>query len=107
AAKPVRCESRIDASPTSGVPCPMSPPRPPLSLLRRVLLACAALGVAAGSTHGQDPRSRDPIEGRWSGTITAPQELEAKIGFNFFRTSQGELIFRLNFPEMFTHDAVI
>ncbi len=46
----------------------------------------------------------DPIEGIWTGTVTAPQGTVAEIGFDFFRTKRGTLVFRLNFPTMFTYD---
>jgi len=45
----------------------------------------------------------DAIEGRWTGTVTPPQGGAAEIGFEFFRTKHGELIFKLNFPAMFTY----
>ncbi len=47
----------------------------------------------------------DPVEGTWTGTITAPQGDTAEIGFDFFRTPKGTLIFRMNFPAMFTYGA--
>ncbi len=59
-----------------------------------------------------DPASRpaavqpDPVEGVWAGTVTAPQGSVAELGLEFFRTKGGTLIFRLNFPEMFTHRVI-
>ena len=55
-------------------------------------LACAA-----------PPTAPDPIEGVWLGTITAPQGTVADIGLEFFRTPRGTLVFKLNFPDMFTY----
>ncbi len=49
------------------------------------------------------PPRPDPIEGRWTGTVTAPQGTVAEIGFEFFRAKEGVLIFKLNFPAMFTY----
>ena len=48
----------------------------------------------------------DPIEGRWTGTITAPQGDVAEFGLDFFHTQHGALIFRMQFPAMFTYNAV-
>ncbi|MFI5336092.1 MAG: PQQ-binding-like beta-propeller repeat protein [Opitutales bacterium] len=45
----------------------------------------------------------DPIEGRWTGTVASPQGTTAEIGLEFLRARDGTLIFRLNFPEMFTY----
>jgi outer membrane protein assembly factor BamB len=45
----------------------------------------------------------DPIEGVWTGTVTAPQGTVADISFEFVRTPQGPLIFRISFSEMFTY----
>jgi outer membrane protein assembly factor BamB len=45
----------------------------------------------------------DPVEGVWLGTVRAPQGTVAEIGLEFFRTKRGTLIFKLNFPEMFTY----
>ena len=45
----------------------------------------------------------DPVEGVWLGTIKAPQGTIADIGLEFFRSKRGILIFKLNFPEMFTY----
>lgn len=49
--------------------------------------------------------SPDPIEGIWTGTVTAPQGEVAAIGFDFYRGEDGGLTFRLDFPAMFTHGA--
>ena len=72
------------------------------------------LGLAAGSwnfSFAQTPPPAappapvpDPIAGLWTGTVTAPQGTVAEIGFEFFRTPRGNLIFRLNFPAMFTYN---
>ena len=48
----------------------------------------------------------DPIEGRWTGTITAPQGDVAEFGLDFFHTQRGAMIFRMQFPAMFTYNAV-
>lgn len=45
----------------------------------------------------------DPIEGIWTGAIKAPQGTVAEIGFEFFRTKGGPLIFKMNFPAMFIY----
>lgn len=68
---------------------------------RRPLLACAAIGLLISSPAQTAP---DPIEGVWTGTVTAPQGTRADIGFEFFRTKRGTLTFRLNFPAMFTYN---
>ncbi len=47
----------------------------------------------------------DPVEGVWTGTITAPQGTVADFGLEFFRTLRGTLVFRMNFPAMFTYAA--
>jgi len=47
----------------------------------------------------------DPIEGCWTGTITAPQGDVVEFGLDFFRTKRGVLIFRMQFPAMFTYNA--
>ncbi len=49
------------------------------------------------------PSKPDPIEGIWTGTVTAPQGTAAEIGFEFFRAQDGAMIFKLNFPAMFTY----
>jgi outer membrane protein assembly factor BamB len=68
---------------------------------RRPLLACAAIGLLISSPAQTAP---DPVEGVWTGTVTAPQGATAEIGFEFFRTKRGTLTFRLNFPAMFTYN---
>ncbi len=47
----------------------------------------------------------DPIEGCWTGTVSSPQGTTAELGLEFIRAADGTLtlIFRLNFPEMFTY----
>lgn len=47
----------------------------------------------------------DPIEGRWTGTVSAPQGEVAEIGLHFQRDTRDALALRLHFPAMFTHDA--
>ena len=79
-----------------GVACP----RPGLMLLS---LFCLTTALA------QPPATPapDPIEGRWTGTITAPQGDVAEFGLEFFRTKKGALIFRMHFPAMFTYHATV
>ncbi|MBI2510779.1 MAG: PQQ-binding-like beta-propeller repeat protein [Opitutae bacterium] len=77
------------------------------------LPALLALAVAAASAADSQPTSSavphpapatpDPIEGRWTGTITAPQGTVEEFGLEFFRSKKGTLIFRLNSPAMFTY----
>ncbi len=68
--------------------------------------ATLALGAAA-ILHAEGPPpskvATDPIEGIWLGTITAPQGTVADLGLEFFRTQRGTLVFKLNFPDMFTY----
>jgi len=59
--------------------------------------------AAIGFAQPAAPAPRDPIEGVWTGTVTAPQGTVAEIGLEFFRTPRGTLIFKLNFPAMFTY----
>jgi outer membrane protein assembly factor BamB len=66
------------------------------------LLATMAVIAGAGGLPGVEP---DPIEGVWSGQVTAPQGETADIGFEFFREPAGTLGFKLTFPAMFTHGA--
>lgn len=73
--------------------------------LHRLAGILALLGGLAASPA--QPAPPDPIEGRWTGTVTAPQGETAEIGLEFFRTPKGTLIFRLNFPAMFTYGATI
>lgn len=68
------------------------------------LLLCAAIAWAQAPAPFT-PTPPDPIEGIWTGTITAPQGDVAEFGLEFFRTKRGNLIFRLNFPAMFTYNA--
>jgi len=49
------------------------------------------------------PPPADPVEGIWLGSITAPQGTVADFGLEFFRTPRGTLVFKLNFPDMFTY----
>ena len=79
----------------------------------RLLIVTALAGLCL-SARAQTPAASpapapagksapDPIEGIWIGTVTAPQGTVADIGLEFFRTKRGTLIFKLNFPEMFTY----
>lgn len=71
-----------------------------------LLLAGAAFvgaALAADSPTSPTTPPHDPIEGRWSGTIAAPQGTVEEFGLEFFRSKKGALIFRLNFPAMFTY----
>lgn len=70
----------------------------------RSVFALTAL-FAAGEARCGAPPARDPVEGFWLGTVEAPQGTSAEIGLEFFRNRSGTLIFRLNFPEMFTYGA--
>jgi len=67
------------------------------AVLALTSVASAASGISAVSALP------DPIEGIWTGTVTAPQGTPAEIGFEFFRAKDGALIFKLNFPAMFTY----
>jgi len=71
-------------------------------LLRRILCPALSLWLAA-TLWAETPAVPDPIEGVWLGTITAPQDTVADIGLEFFRTKRSTLVFRLNFPDMFTY----
>lgn len=62
-----------------------------------------AQATPEGTTSPASPSRPDPIEGRWTGTVTAPQGTVAEIGFEFLRAKEGALIFKLNFPAMFTY----
>ncbi len=66
---------------------------------------CHRSSAQTPQTAAPPPVAPDPIEGLWTGKVTAPQGVEADIGLAFFRTKHGNLIFRLNFPAMFTYDA--
>jgi hypothetical protein len=46
----------------------------------------------------------DPIEGTWTGTVTAPQG-RAEIGFAFARGTDGRLTLAFHMPAMFTYNA--
>lgn len=70
--------------------------------LLTVLLALNGLAPPP-SLAGTDPAF--PLAGRWTGTVTAPQGATAEIGFEFARTEQDAISFRLHFPAMFTYDA--
>lgn len=76
-----------DSQLPSATPTPAAPSTPP----------------AASAPATPTPVPSDPIEGRWTGTVTAPQGKVAAIGFEFFRTKSGRLIFSLWFPDMFTY----
>ena len=69
--------------------------------------ALAATRWVAQDCRAEDahaaPAGADPVEGVWLGTITAPQGSTADIGLEFFRTKRGTLVFKLNFPDMFTY----
>jgi outer membrane protein assembly factor BamB len=71
--------------------------------LLSVILALACSNFAAISARGTGVS--DPLEGAWTGTVTAPQGEVADIGFEFLKSAAGELTFRLHFPAMFTHGA--
>ena len=73
---------------------------PPRGFLPLLLFAALPLFAVAESTP---PPAPGPIEGIWTGTVTSPQGTSAELGLDFFRTPRGQLIFRLNFPEMFTY----
>lgn len=64
-------------------------------------LACTTTAFPAGTSP------KDPIEGRWTGTVASPQGETAEIGLEFFRQQEGGLGFRLNFPAMFTYEAAL
>lgn len=81
-------------------------PKMPRGRARRLVAACFGLVLLGAAAPGQTPPTApaaDPVEGRWTGTIAAPQGTPAEIGFEFFRTQKGTLVFRMNFPEMFTY----
>lgn len=76
----------------------------PLLVFGFGLLHCLFAQAAPGAVAlPATPSGPDPIEGRWFGTIVAPQGTVAEIGFEFFRAKEGALIFKLNFPAMFTY----
>ncbi|HVZ65360.1 MAG TPA: PQQ-binding-like beta-propeller repeat protein [Lacunisphaera sp.] len=78
-------------------------PRARREAARSLALAALLFGAKIGCAQTSSPAA-DPIEGRWSGTITAPQGTVADFGLEFFRAKQGALIFRLYFPAMFTYN---
>lgn len=75
------------------------------------LLGALVLACALGRLPAQDPRpaappaipAPDPIEGIWTGTITAPQGTTEEFGLEFVRDPGGVLGFRMHFPAMFTY----
>ena len=70
-------------------------------------LTLTAAWTQESAPAGPASPTPDPIEGRWTGTITAPQGDVAEFGLDFFRTQKGALIFRMHFPAMFTYNATI
>jgi outer membrane protein assembly factor BamB len=89
--------------PTASAPTDSPPPLRAGIRLVTLLLTLLLGSLAAGATEpAAAPPPRDPIEGVWLGTVTGPQG-PAEIGLEFFRTKRGTLIFKLNFPEMFTY----
>ncbi len=76
--------------------------RCPARFLLTGLAAASWLLFASAQTPPVTPAA-DPIEGTWTGTVTAPQGTVAEIGFAFFRSKKGPLIFKLYFPSMFTY----
>lgn len=73
---------------------------PPPPVWRRLVLAASFICLPLSGPAQTAP---DPIEGVWTGTITAPQGTVAEFGLEFFRTKRGTLVFKLNFPAMFTY----
>lgn len=67
------------------------------------LLALLAGTVPAGKLAAQN--SPDPLQGRWTGKIQAPQGDTAAIAFEFRPQPSGALGFKLYFPAMFTNGA--
>ena len=67
-----------------------------------------ALGLvalaAAMSAFAAEPRARDPIEGRWLGTIGTPKE-RVTAGLEFVRRDDGTLALRLTQPVLNVFDA--
>ncbi len=74
---------------------------PPLPAWRRLVLGCAAACLLNTSPAQTAP---DPIEGTWTGTVTAPQGA-TEIGFAFTRGTNGRLHLAFNLPAMFTYNA--
>lgn len=79
----------------------MSPPPMPRS---RLLLTVAMLATVL-RLPAAEPAAPDPLEGLWTGHVTAPQGEVAALGLEFFRMREGPLGFKLHFPAMFTHGA--
>lgn len=79
----------------------------------RLLRTCALLLSLTLSAPGQDqpaapaasaPPVPDPIEGIWTGIVSAPQGDDAEIGFEFGRTKRGTLAMKaIHLPEMGVH----
>jgi outer membrane protein assembly factor BamB len=69
--------------------------------MRRLLLGAILFTTAA---LGRAQAKPDPIEGTWTGTVTAPQG-STEIGFAFTRGSDGRLNLAFNMPAMFTYNA--
>lgn len=81
----------------------------PSRLLRTGALLLGAMLTLTGQAQPAAPGTAmtpatDPIEGVWTGTVTAPQGEAAEIGFEFGRTQRGTLALKVvHFPEMFTY----
>lgn len=73
-------------------------------LLPRAATIATGAACFAVCLHAQTLPTPDPIEGLWTGTITAPQGTVAEFGLNFCRTEKGTLIFRMNFPDAYAYD---
>lgn len=71
--------------------------------LLRVILATLSLAAAAGVRATPAPH---PLEGIWTGTVTAPQG-EAEIGFRFQRDAAGKLVLTMHMPVMHLYDQVV
>src|SRR3954471_5940611 len=69
--------------------------------LRRLLPVVFVFG---GLISGPAQSASDPIEGTWTGTVTAPQG-STEIGFSFTRGSDGRLNLGFQMPAMFTYNA--
>ena len=70
---------------------------------RVVALACATL--LAGVALAQPAGTKDPIEGRWLGTIGTPKE-RVPAGLEFRRNAAGALELRVTQPILNTFDLV-
>lgn len=77
------------------------PPLPACRAVRGLFLALGLLNLVYAQTPAAPPvpTAPDPIEGTWTGTITAPQ-CPADIGFRFERDAKGALVYALQFPAM-------